>query len=74
MHFYVNVGFLRQCRYDVGMHIASIARLLHHEIMIFFNKNDHTHQEDDDEQYCALGIYQKGGRGAEIYIFMSMTV
>ena len=38
MHFYVNVGFLRQCRYDVGMHIASIALLLHHEIMIFLIK------------------------------------
>ena len=38
MHFYVNVGFLRQCRYDVGMHIASITLLLHHEIIIFFIK------------------------------------
>ena len=74
MHFYVNVVFLRQCRYAVGMHIASIARLLHHEIMIFFNKNDRTHQEDADEQYGALGIHQKGDCGAEIGIFTSMSV
>ena len=73
MHFYVNVGFLRQCRYDVGMHIASIALLLHHEMIIFFNKNDHTHQEDNDVQYCALEIHQKGGRGAKIYKKRQMT-
>ena len=29
--------------------------------MIFFNKNDHTPGEDHDEQYCTLGIHQKGG-------------
>ena len=33
--------------------------------MIFFNKNDHTPGEDHDEQYCALGIHQKGGCEAE---------
>ena len=74
MHFYVNVSFLRQCRYDVGMHIASITLLLHHEIMIFFYKNDRTHREDNDEQYYALGIHQKGVCGDEICIFTSMSV
>ena len=33
-----------------------IAPLVHHQIMIFFNENDHTHGEDHDEQYCALGM------------------
>ena len=36
--------------------------------MFFFNKNDHTPGEDHDEQYCVLGIYQKGGCAAEICI------
>ena len=42
-------------------------------MIIFFNKNDHTHQEDNDVQYCALEIHQKGGRGAEIYKKRQMT-
>jgi len=42
-----------------------IAPLVHHDIMIFLNKNDHTPGEDHDEQYCAFGIHQKGGCAAE---------
>ena len=69
MHFYVNVSFLRQCRYDVGMHIVSIALLLHHEMIIFFIKMIVHIEKDNDKQYCALGIYQKGVCGDEICIF-----
>ena len=32
-----------------------IAPLVHHQIMIYFNENDHTHGEHD-KQYCALGM------------------
>ena len=52
-------------RQFVNTHIASITLLVHQEIMIFFYKNDHTPGEDHDEQYCALGIHQKGGCAAK---------
>ena len=51
-----------------NIHIASITLLAHHEIMICFNKNDHKPGEDHDEQYCVLGIHQKGDCAAETCI------
>ena len=53
-------------RQFVNTYIASIALLVHHEIMVFFCKNDPTPGKDQDEQYCALGmapIASLGGTG-----------
>ena len=43
-----------------------IAPLVHHQIIPFLKETDHTHGEDHDEQYCALGmanIASLGGTG-----------
>ena len=62
-------AFLRQCRYDVGMHIASIALLLHHEIMTFCIKMITHIEKTTMNNIVRLGSIKKEIVGPR-YIFL----